>query len=192
MCSNCASRSGCWEPSRVFWLACKPKPLALQKLPQRPLGDLMPHPHQRRRAASRGSWTSTAAATRDRRAWPDRSADPDPQPPPDPSRPPADGHHRTGAPARARPARRTQARRPATDRLLREPRHTRKQRHPTRPMRLGLARRPQPPAALVTLRAEQTPALSDLRLRHTIKRRRQSVGLWHATSIRRSHQRSFT
>ena len=72
---------------------------------------------------------------------------------------------------------------PAPDSLLREPRHTRKQRHTTRPMRLGLARRPQPPAALVTLRAEQTPALRDLRLRHTIKRGRQSVGFWHATSF---------
>ena len=35
MCSNCASRSGCWRPSRVLALACRLKPRSLSRRPTR-------------------------------------------------------------------------------------------------------------------------------------------------------------
>ena len=144
------------------------KPLRLQKLPERPLGDLMPHPHQRHaqlpEALGRPPQRRLGIAARGRIDQPIQILN----------------HqrirldHRPTATTRPAhlpaldPLAGLNLGQPAPDRLLREPSHTRKQRHTTRPMRLGLARRPQPPAALVTLRAEQTPALRDLRLRQTI------------------------
>ena len=161
----------------------QPKPLGLQQLPQRPFGDLVSHPDQRvaqlpkalgtpaqrrLRIPARGRLDQPIQILNHRRIRLDH-------------RPAA-----TTLPAHLpalEPLAALQLRQPAPDRLLREPCHTREQRHTTRPVRLGLTRRPHPPATLVTLRAEQTPALRDLRLRHTIKRSRQSVALWHATSF---------
>ena len=171
------------EPSRVFWLACRRNPCAFRSFPSVRSEISCPIPTSATRnfprlldvhrsgdsgsprvagsiSRSRSSTTNGSVSTTGRRPPPDRRTCPRSTRSPDSTS--------------ASPRRTVSSESPS---------HTRKQRHTTRPMRLGLARRPQPPAALVTLRAEQTPALRDLRLRHTIKRGRQSVGFWHATSF---------
>ena len=69
---------------------------------------------------------------------------------------------------------------PSPDCLLHQSGHASQQRDPSQAVRPGLARRPQPAATLIALRAEQPPTFSNPRLRHTIEHCRQSLRLRHA------------
>ena len=170
----------------------KPKPLALQKLPQRALGDLMPHPHQRLaqlpKTLRRPPQRRLGIPARDRIDQPIQIPDHPPialnQRPSPATRPPCL--------TRAKSLAGLKLTQPPANGLLRKPGHPGHQRHPARPVRLGLACRPQPAPPLIALRPEQPPALSDLRPRDTIQDRRQPVRLRHENPFLHARANPFT